>query len=504
MSASNEKKNRTEGVAAKRAAAAAEEAKKSKKFMRNTISVIVAVVILLAAALVIDSDLLYTRTAAVTVGNTKFSPAEVNYFYNIAATEVYNELQENYGGMASSYLTLDKPLSQQSYFGDPEMTWADFVMDRAVSNMQNATIFYDAAVKEGYTLSEEYRTEKEDAIANMELYASLSGTTLNKYLAASFGKGMDSKLYAGIMDKLLLAEDYSNKLLSSIKEQYTAEDLAAYYAEHADEFNYLDYYAYAVNFASKNFDDMETEAKRTAAHEAAEKIAAAGSEEEFISLVREFAGEDANVNVDHNNLSNILSSYKDWVTDPARVEGDTAVFDTDTCSYAMYFVGLDTNDYPYVDMRHILIKGETDDNGVYTEESMDAAKARCEELLAEWEADPTEEHFSEMANEYSEDAGSNTTGGLYENVVKHQMVPGINSFLYEEGHQVGDVAVVLGESSAYAGYHLVYYSAVHENLCDTLARNAMTTDAFNAKYDELKGDGYEIVKGSGMKYAAIS
>ena len=140
-----------------------------------------------------------------------------------------------------------------------------------------------------------------------------------------------------------------------------------------------------------------------------------------------------------------------------------------------------------------------DENGVYTEEAMNAAKARCEELLAEWEADPTEDPFAEMANSYSEDAGSHTNGGLYSNVVKRQMVSGVNDFLFAEGRAVGDTAVVPGTSSAYSGYHLVYCSAVHENLCNVLARNAKTEEDFNEAFEALKGDNHEIVKGKGMK-----
>ena len=39
------------------------------------------------------------------------------------------------------------------------------------------------------------------------------------------------------------------------------------------------------------------------------------------------------------------------------------------------------------------------------------------------EVDGTDEDsFAELANQYSDDAGSNTNGGLYEDVYKNQMV----------------------------------------------------------------------------------
>ena len=113
------------------------------------------------------------------------------------------------------------------------------------------------------------------------------------------------------------------------------------------------------------------------------------------------------------------------------------------------------------DVRHILImpKGGTvnEETGrtEYNDEEKAAAKAEAERILQEWkDGEATDESFALLANTYSEDGGSNTTGGLYEDIV-----PGDNyveSFLnwsVDMSRQTGDTDIVETEY----GYHVMFY-----------------------------------------------
>ena len=114
--------------------------------------------------------------------------------------------------------------------------------------------------------------------------------------------------------------------------------------------------------------------------------------------------------------------------------------------------------YPTVAVRHILVKAEAAEDGTYTEEAKEAAKAKAEEILKEWEeGDKTEESFAALAEEYSEDSGSNTNGGLYDSVMQGQMVEEFDAFCFDESRKSGDTAIVYGESASYAGYHVMYF-----------------------------------------------
>lgn len=114
--------------------------------------------------------------------------------------------------------------------------------------------------------------------------------------------------------------------------------------------------------------------------------------------------------------------------------------------------------YPTKAVRHILVKAVAEEDGTYTDEAKEAAKAKAEEILAEWEeGDATEDTFAELAEKYSEDEGSNTNGGLYDDVLEGQMVAEFNDFCFDEARKPGDTGIVYGESGSYAGYHVMYF-----------------------------------------------
>ena len=113
---------------------------------------------------------------------------------------------------------------------------------------------------------------------------------------------------------------------------------------------------------------------------------------------------------------------------------------------------------PTISIRHILVMAEQDDNGEWTDDAKEAAKARAEEILQEWaEGDATEESFAALAEQYSEDPGSSSNGGLYSHVSQGQMVEEFDAFCFDESRQPGDTGVVYGSNGGYAGYHVMYF-----------------------------------------------
>lgn len=113
---------------------------------------------------------------------------------------------------------------------------------------------------------------------------------------------------------------------------------------------------------------------------------------------------------------------------------------------------------PTIAIRHILVKAEQDENGEWTDEAKEAAKARAEEILQEWASgEATEESFAALAEQYSEDPGSSSNGGLYTNVSKGQMVEEFDAFCFDENRQPGDTGVVYGSNGGYTGYHVMYF-----------------------------------------------
>lgn len=111
-----------------------------------------------------------------------------------------------------------------------------------------------------------------------------------------------------------------------------------------------------------------------------------------------------------------------------------------------------------VNVRHILISPAqtTDDNGKtsITDESWKEAEVEAQRILDDWIAGgKSEEDFAEAANTHSTDGGSNTNGGLYENVVPGQMVQTFNDWCFEDGRKAGDYGIV----KTNYGYHIMYF-----------------------------------------------
>ena len=128
--------------------------------------------------------------------------------------------------------------------------------------------------------------------------------------------------------------------------------------------------------------------------------------------------------------------------------------------YVVFFQDSNDNDFALKNARHILVSfegGTTDENGTttYSDEEKAAAKASAEELLALWKnGDANEESFAALANEKSTDPGSNTNGGLYEDIFPGQMVESFDNWCYDASRKVGDTGIV---ETSY-GYHVMYFS----------------------------------------------
>lgn len=127
---------------------------------------------------------------------------------------------------------------------------------------------------------------------------------------------------------------------------------------------------------------------------------------------------------------------------------------------AQYEEGGLTKDTSVVDVRHILVfpegaTNETIRTETFADEAWAAGEKKAQEILSTWQAgEKTEESFAALANEKSEDAGSNTNGGLYTGVSEGQMVQAFNDWIFDTERQVGDTDIVKTEF----GYHVMYFS----------------------------------------------
>lgn len=134
-------------------------------------------------------------------------------------------------------------------------------------------------------------------------------------------------------------------------------------------------------------------------------------------------------------------------------------------------------------VRHILIQpqgGTADEYGVmtYTDEEWDTAYAEAERILNEWKTgEATEESFAELANTYSTDPGSNTTGGLYTDVnIDASYVESFENWAIDASRTTGDTGIVETEY----GYHIMYF-VEGEDYCFKVAKEQLVADWIKEK-----------------------
>lgn len=132
---------------------------------------------------------------------------------------------------------------------------------------------------------------------------------------------------------------------------------------------------------------------------------------------------------------------------------------------AVLAMGIERDGSRYVDVRHILFtpQSETLDEEtgemVYTEEDWEACRQQAQQLLDQWLAEgATEELFAQLATQYTQDPGSQSTGGMYTDVTVGQMVAPFEDWCFDESRKTGDSGLVKTDY----GYHIMYFVTSQE------------------------------------------
>lgn len=491
MSASKQKKlrkqQREEGVD-KRLNAKLKEEKKKARSKRTYTIVGIIVVVLAIAILFTNSSLFYRTVTGATVGEESYSVAEYRYYYHTTYINYLTQYQDMLGMMG--YDSSRSPATQ-SY--DENMTWADLFKDVALSNMQEVTLLWKEAQKDGFVLNETQQAELEEILAQLDtVHEGTDYPSANSMLAAYYGKGVNKSIAADLTERSYIAEKYDEFKRASFT--YTDEELAAKYDENKDKY---DRYSFLSVYVSGEADEEAGIDQAAAMADAKGKIQALMDSgitgaEDFAAKASELTGVEADEKYLAGNA--LGEDYAEWIKDSSRQEGDVTSVETETGVYALYFISRDDNEYNTKNVRHILIKAVADENGEYTEEAKQEAKAKAEELLKTWqEGEATEDSFAQLAMSNSEDAGSVSVGGLYENVAKGRMVQEFNDWIFAEDRLAGDTGIVFNEDSNYCGYHVMYFVSDGENYREYLAETDLRTDDYSQWYTSVL-ENYETNK----------
>lgn len=533
MSASREKKQRqgdlAQGLTQKqRQELKEQQAAKRKAVLYTVIGVIVAVLVVIL--LVWHSGIFQRRATALSVDGRDYNVNDVEYYFRNA---LVNEYYMGYYTTGSPAFDPSGDLRTQYVDEDQTQSYYDYFLEQATSQLTQVAALENAAADEGYTLSDEDKASVEEEIDSTRTSAEQNGyPNLASFLKANYGKYMTMGAYRTCLERAALVSSY--QAAYSDKQEVTDQDLDTYYEENADTLDSYDYrYIFIDGSAPETTDadgntvEATDEEKATAmqaaeakANEFADAVKAADDKEAaFIELAPDYVSEsskDSYADDPDRSLStgvvgsSLSSTYGSWLKDESRTAGDVTVIEGSSSYYVVLFLDRYRNEDPTADIREIFVQAEltqeddastedVDESTIPTQEAMDAAKAKAESLLSQWESgDKTADSFGTLAQENSND-GNASNGGLSQAVTKGSQFDALDAWIFDEARQSGDTTVLEDTTDGAQGWRVVYFqdwnNPVWKNTADSSIRSQRVSDWLTSLTE-----GLEATQGSGIKY----
>ena len=472
------------------------------------------------------------------VGNEKLSYSEYTYYYY----KVYNQVVQTAGqysqyGMDYGYDTSLTPAEQTKTTKDEdgnEITWLESIHNQTLDVAQMYLAYYQEAKKKGLTLDESDLASVNSAIEDMRKQADSEGKSgeddtnvglsLNAYLRRVYGNGISEGFYKKQLKLETLVQKYYNTMLDEYAETFTAEEVDAKFKEDEDSYLFTDIRLYQFQNEELKAQDGESDDELKARQAKSDETTKANAqamydadtdEASFVAQAKKYnTADDYDANTatllksylksdasGGNSLSSVNSDVADWAFNASTKAGDKKL--VEDSEKGTYYVALMINpkhDVETVSVRHILFKTVDDSNKPLDDDKIKAAKANAEDALEKFKSgEQTEEKFGEYASNLTEDDGSKSTGGLYENVRPGQMVEAFDKWIFDESRKEGDVDIV---ETTY-GYHVMYFVGKDGSYKDNTIRKSLASEKFET-YSKSLLEEDEYIVGMGPRRKAYA
>ena len=518
--------------AAKKNASKIEKSTAVRKTVGRVIAIVLAAVIVLGALGLGLSYYGVPQRLIVLgkVGNDqKVTIAEYEYYYMTAYNQLYNMAAQyqQYGydyGFDTSLAPEDQTGTTQDEDGN-EITWSEYLHNQAVAVAQQNKAYYNEAVKAGIKLDKADEQQIENIINDYKEEANPSDTddtssdsqrvkySLNAWLRKLFGGSVNKRFLRKELRIQLLAQKYITERTKELAKGYEQSEIDKTYNADKDTYDMVDfrYYRFANEELTQNENETEAdfntrkakaEAKVKADAVAFDKVAV--NESAFVAEAKKLNSTDESYDVDSSTKTtsalksdieqNFSADIAKWLFDSSTKAGAKKMFtDTDAGTYYIILLLQPKHQVDTVSSRHILFKTVDDSNNPLSNEEVAAAKKKAEDTLKEWKSgDKTEESFAALANELTEDTGSNTKGGLYEHQRPGQMVKEFDAWNFDANRKTGDVEIVKTEY----GYHVIYFVSKDGKYYNNAIRDSKASEDVSQEAEKLiKGDDYKVYFG---------
>lgn len=487
-----------------------QEALEQKKKTKRRLWIAAPIVLVIVAFVILmNSSLPYNKLVALQVGNTSYTAADFNYYYQTA----YGNFEKNYSDMLSTLEdagTLDRtiPLDQQMY--SEEETWGDYFRSMALATIKETTALCEAAEEAGFTLPQEELDEIDAQLEALEpMLPYYNVRNMEQYFRTYYGRGVTEEIFRRNVERVLLSAAYAEHVQKTM--EFSEDEILAEYTDNQGNYDKVIYrYFYIASGTNADTEESEREAGMAEAKAAAEEFADyADTEEKFMERALEFMEADESKTESEIKpyryesgtlrryaVSTLAESYADWLTDSSREYGDVAALESSNGYAVLFFVGEDDSHYNTQNVRQILVNvgedGDEDEPGTALKEAMETAEG----YVQEWKDNGgTEEAFAQLAETYSYDSTTREDGGLMENVYLGQTPSEVESWIFDADRKSGDVEIVESEK----GLHILYYVEEAEPYWSAASLNQLQSEAFEAWKTELL-EAYEPVEKLGMKF----
>ncbi len=458
--------------------------KKKVNIITAVVSVLLAVVFIgsiITINYIENSGYLLRRKQAFESDNYSISAATFTYFFNY---EYQNFVNNNSDYLSYYGLDVESDLREQE--ASDGTVWFDYFATNTQNALTEILYLAEKAKAEGMQLGEEEKNQIEEFEKSVEEGAKSQNYTIDEYISAVYGKGVKIDDVISGLELSLLATKFYNEKIGSV--EYTDDDINEYYNEYKNDFLYADYKYY--NFTAAASSEMTEEEKKQEDDKAkayAERLMKATDEESFDSILTEILKEmgkdddtiETAVEATYTAGNTYDSEFEvsKWAFDEGAKVGQTKLYNKDN-AYAVYMLCK----APYRDesetrsVRHILVTADT-------YETDEKAKAKAEEILKEFnEGDKSIESFEELVTKYSEDTGSVSTGGLYENFTEGTMVEEFEDWCFDSSRKEADTGIVKTDY----GYHIMYFVGKGDPVWKTSVDTAIRDAAYSALYENVK------------------
>lgn len=435
----------------------------------------------------------YMNPASVvaTVDGQKISIGMYDYYY--ASIVSYYEQYASYG-----YYSLDttKDYSKQYTTDDDgnKISWQKFFETEALKEVEQITTYYSKALEEGVTLTSAQKKTIDKQISTLKDSASQNDVSLDQYIKANFGTYCSEDTIRIMLEQYYLSANYKGKFKCETK--VTDNDVDKYYNDHKNDYKKIEFYYIASPYDATD-DNSKNESIKTA-----EKIMAKMKDKKSVialvpevyssyidsqvkssmaqdsTLTEKKAREEAVKSYESNVVTTVSGSdspfddkMNTWLFSDDTKVGSKKYYIDESAGYI--YIVLKTSkasveeDETYT-VRHILVAPESGSNSSsstsekteYTDEQWAAAKKKADSILGKFnKTDKSEYEFAKLAEQYSTDSASTSSGsndsfgGLYESVTLGQMVPDFEKWSIDDSRKYGDTGIVKSDY----GYHIMFF-----------------------------------------------